>query len=116
MAKATHKEVFDLLVQQVVEAYPQVKDKLDFISKDILTHLPGNSAAVKERLSKGSFIKDDGQIDPIETFLLGWVEEVWETENGNQELYDKLLKELEGTPQEFEVYDKELPKEANLNS
>ncbi|NES18134.1 MAG: hypothetical protein F6K41_04210 [Symploca sp. SIO3E6] len=109
MAKATHKEIFDLLIKEVLEAYPHIEDKLDFVRRDILDRLPSNPAGVKERLSKGSFTKDDGKIDHMETFLLNWVDEVWGVENGNPELQEKLLKDLDGTPQEFDVYDKDLP-------
>ncbi len=109
MAKLTHKEVFNLIIEEVLEAYPHVENKLDFVSRDILKHLPSNSDAVRERLRKGSFIKDDGQIDQREAFLLTWVDEVWDGENGNQDLYEKLMNELDGIPQEFNLYDKEVP-------
>ena len=108
MAKLTHKEVFNLLVKQVFEAYPHLENKSDFISRDILKHLNSNSSGVRERISQGSFIKDDGEIDQTETFLLTWIDEVWDDQNGNQELHDKLIQDLNGTPQEFKLYEKEL--------
>ena len=109
MAKLTHKEIFNLLIKEVLEAYPHVENKLDFVSKDILKHLKSNSAGVKQRLSKGSFIKDDGEIDLGEAFLLTWVDEVWDKNNGNPELYEKFMDELNGIPQEFDLYEKEAP-------
>ncbi|NET01538.1 MAG: hypothetical protein F6K62_24580 [Sphaerospermopsis sp. SIO1G2] len=109
MTKLTHKQIFDQLIQEVLEAYPHIENKLDFVSKDILEHLQSNSDGVRERLRKGSFTKDDGQIDQMEAFLLTWVDEVWDAENGNQELYNKFISELNGTPQEFDLYDKDLP-------
>ena len=109
MAKLTHKQVFELVVEQVFEAYTHLEEnKREFISRDILKHLNSNSSGVRDRISKGSFIKDDGEIDQTETFLLTWIEEVWDEQNGNQELHDKLLQDLDGTPQEFELYEKEL--------
>ena len=78
-------------------------------NEDILKHLNSNSDGVRERLGKGSFIKDDGKIDARETFLLTWVEEVWEGENGNQALHDQLLSFMNGTPQEFSTYERDLP-------
>ena len=109
MTKLTHKEIFDQLIQEVLEAYPHIENKLDFVSKDILKHLLSNSDGVRERLRKGSFTKDDGEINQMEAFLLTWVDEVWDVENGNQELYEKFISELNGTPQEFEIYDKDAP-------
>jgi len=109
MAKLTHKEVFDLLIKEVLEVYPQMENKLDFVSKDILDHLLSSSDRVRERLRKGSFTKDDGEINQTEAFLLTWVDEVWDVENGNQELYKKFISDLNGTPQEFDLYDKEVP-------
>lgn len=108
MAKLTHKEVFNLLVKQVFEAYPHLENKSDFISRDILKHLNSNSSGVRERISKGSFIKDDGEIDQTETFLLTWIKEVWDDQNGNQELHDQLLQDLNGESQKFKLYEKEL--------
>ncbi|NEQ41431.1 MAG: hypothetical protein F6K40_36645 [Okeania sp. SIO3I5] len=109
MAKITHKEVFALLIKEVLEAYPKVENKLDFVSKDILDHLNSNSDKVRERLRKGSFTKDDGKINQTEAFLLTWVDEVWDVKNGNKELYKKFISDLNGTPQEFDLYDKEVP-------
>ncbi|NEP86935.1 MAG: hypothetical protein F6K18_08860 [Okeania sp. SIO2C2] len=109
MAKITHKEVFDLLIKEVLEAYPHVENKLDFVSKDILEHLLSNSDGVRERLRQGSFTKDDGEVNQMEAFLLTWVDEVWDVENGNQGLYEKFIADLNGTPQEFDLYDKNVP-------
>ncbi|NEP09666.1 MAG: hypothetical protein F6K14_05455 [Symploca sp. SIO2C1] len=109
MPQLTHKEVFDLLIEEVFEVYPHLENKLDFIAKDILKHLHSNSSGVRERLRKGSFTKDDGEINQREAFLLTWVDEVWDQNNGNQELYEKFIEELNGTPQEFGLYEKELP-------
>ncbi|NEP58204.1 MAG: hypothetical protein F6K31_14470 [Symploca sp. SIO2G7] len=109
MVQVTHKKVFDLLIEEVLEAYPHVENKLDFVSRDILKHLQSNPSGVQERLKKGSFTKDDGKISQREAFLLNWVDEVWGGENDSQELYDKFLQDLNGTPQEFDVYAKDLP-------
>lgn len=109
MAQLTHKEIFDLLIAEVLEAYPHIENKLDFVARDILKHLNSNSDGVRARLGKGSFIKDDGKIDAREAFLLTWVEEVWDGENGNQALHDQLLSFMDGTPQEFSTYERELP-------
>ena len=109
MAKLNHKEIFDLLIKEVLEAYPHIENKLDFVRKDILDHLKSNSDGVRERLRQGSFTKDDGEISQVEAFLLTWVDEVWDGENGNQELYEKFINELNGTPQEFNLYEKEVP-------
>ncbi|NEP00725.1 MAG: hypothetical protein F6K58_19070 [Symploca sp. SIO2E9] len=109
MAKLTHKEVFNLLIKEVIEVYPHLENNLDSLSKEILDHLRSNSARVRERLRQGSFTKDDGEINQLEAFLLTWVDEVWDGENGNQELYEKFINELNGTPQEFNLYEKEVP-------
>ncbi|HBQ97404.1 MULTISPECIES: hypothetical protein [unclassified Roseofilum] len=109
MAQLNHQKIFDLLIDEVLEAYPHIEGKLDFVSRDILEHLKSRSNQVKERLRQGSFTKDDGQIDQREAFLLTWIEKVWEAQNGNQELYEKLLNHLNGTPQEFDLYDREVP-------
>ncbi len=109
MPKLTHKEVFNLLIKEVLEVYPHLENKLDSVSKEILEHLHSNSDGVRERLSQGSFTKDDGEIDQREAFLLTWVDEVWDGENGNQDLYEKFINNLNGEPQEFNLYEKEVP-------
>lgn len=113
MVKLTHKEIFDKLIKEVIEVYPHVENKLDAVSREILDHLQSNSDGVRERLRKGSFTKDDGKIDKMEAFLLTWIDEVWDAENGNQELYDKFISELNGTPQDFDVYEKDIPESGN---
>ena len=107
MTQLNHQQIFNLLLKEINELDSEPDRDLKSFSKKILGYLHERPKTVCVYFQY-DFKNDDKRISPTEQFLLDWAEDEWVKKDGNEELYQKISKFLEGEKQDWDLYEKEL--------